>query len=292
MDLLRDMSLFVELAKSRHFGRAAAALGLPPSTLSRRIAALEQGLGLRLFHRSTRRTELTEAGLAYFERCRLIVEEAEAAHDELRGRFSEPAGVIRVSMSVDYGLQTLAPLLSAFAQAHPGIELQLDLSARLADMLAEPVDLAIRMGPLPDSTLVARRLTEVHAGLYAAPDYLARAGTPRRPADLAQHACIRRAFGSSASSWTLQRRGVSTEQRVSGPVCANNMGMVMHMVRMGLGIGLLERGAAQLEVAAGRLQPVLPAWLPPAVPVSALTATRLLPLRVRLLLDFLAEKLA
>lgn len=146
MDYLRDMSLFVEIARAKSFRRAAEALGMPSSTLSRRIHLLERAIGLRLLHRTTRRIELTEAGQIYFERSRRIVDEARLAHEALGEMIEKPGGVLRVSLPVDFGAVFLAPYLAEFCRRYPAINFEFDLTPRRVDLVAEPFDVAIRMG--------------------------------------------------------------------------------------------------------------------------------------------------
>ena len=143
---LSDMALFVEVAKAMSFRGAAAAIGVPNSTLSRRISALENAIGLRLLHRTTRRIELTEAGRIYFERCKRIVDEARLAHEQLGDMLAQPSGVLRASLPVGFATVFLAPLVAEFAGRYPAITFEFDLSPRRADLVAEPVDVAIRMG--------------------------------------------------------------------------------------------------------------------------------------------------
>lgn len=187
MDLLNDMALFVEVARAMSFRRAAEALGMPNSTLSRRVSALEKAIGLRLMHRTTRRLELTEAGQLYYERCKRIVEEARLAHEQLGELLAQPSGVLRASLPVDFANSTLAPLIAEFARRHPGIRFEFDLTPRRVDLVSEPFDVAIRMGASQDSTLVARLLATLDTHLYASPAYVSRVGPPRQPADLARH---------------------------------------------------------------------------------------------------------
>lgn len=156
MELLNDMALFVEVAHTRSFRRAADATGVPNSTLSRRISALEKAIGLRLLHRTTRRVELTEAGQLYYERCRRIVEEARLAHEQLGELLAQPSGVLRASLPVDFATIYMAPLVAEFARRYPGIAFDFDLTPRRVDLVAEPYDVAIRMGELTDSNLVAQ----------------------------------------------------------------------------------------------------------------------------------------
>ncbi len=291
MQWLSDMALFVEVAKTRSFTKAAANLTMPTSTLSRRISQLEQHLGLRLFTRSTRSLELTEAGQQYYERAQWIVSEAHAAQEDIMRLNQSPAGLIRLSLAVDFGMYYIAPLLAEFNQHYPAIRFDLDLSARRADLFSEPVDMAIRMGELADSSLYARLIAHVSLGLYAAPAYLAQYGTPQQPADLQRHQCIDFKTNDGKSVWALLNKQQTYAFVLNATIRLNNMGMAQQLACMGLGICLLGAQVAAPEVQRGRLIPVLSDWQLHLVPAYALTATRLLPQRLRLWLDFLAERL-
>ena len=146
MEFLNDMALFVEVCKVMSFRKAADNLNMPSSTLSRRISHLEKEIGLRLLHRTTRKVELTEAGQVYFERCKRIVSEALLAHEQLGEMLSKPSGLLRISLPVDFGAMILAPLLTEFAELYPGINFEIDLTSKLVDLVAQNIDVAIRMG--------------------------------------------------------------------------------------------------------------------------------------------------
>src|SRR5262245_17583872 len=286
------MALFVEVAKKRSFSRAAEALGMPTSSLSRRISELERHIGLRLLNRTTRRIELTPAGTLYFERSRRIVEEARIAHEQLTAEVEEPRGALRVSMPADFGVGFLAPLLEDFVRRYPRISFDFDLSPGMVDLVSAGVDVAIRTGALPDTGLVARRIANVPRHLYAAPSYLADAGEPAEPADLTRHECIHLARPGRTTTWTLIRGRRKADVEVGGRFACNNLGMIRELAAVGLGIAILPERVVRGEVASGRLRRTLADWTTPPHPVSALTATRLLPARTRAFLDFLAEKLA
>jgi DNA-binding transcriptional LysR family regulator len=173
MEVFRNMQIFVEVAKAQSFRRAADVLGMPNSTVSRRIAELERDIGLRLFNRTTRRVELTESGHRYFERCRRILQDAQLAHEELADMQARPSGTIRLSLPVDFSVIYLSPMLAQFAALYPGIRLELDLTPSQADLVAGSVDLAIRMGlPKEPTTLVNEGIyrysrNPIYLGLFA-----------------------------------------------------------------------------------------------------------------------------
>ena len=285
---LDDMALFVEVVKAKGFRRAADALGIPSSTVSRRISALEKAIGLRLLHRTTRKVELTEAGQIYFDRCRRIVDEARLAHEQLEDMLDQPTGVLRASLPVDLALTYLAPLIVEFSRLYPGIRFDFDLTPRRVDLVSEPFDIAIRTG-LPDSpNLIARLLAELPACLYASPAYLAQAGEPMRPSDLKDHACL---GILKASSWTLHNGTRKTSVEIGeGRFVLNSIGMLRRLAELDMGIILMPEQLVAEDLATGRLQRVLPAWNGDPVPVYAITETRLLPAKTQRFIDFLRER--
>ena len=289
MEVFRSMHLFVEVARASSFRRAADVLGLPNSTVSRRIAELEREVGLRLFHRSTRRVELTEGGRLYFENCKRIIQEAELARQELVDLQAQPSGVIRASMPVDFSVIYLSPLLADFSRRYPGIRFNLDLTPNQADLVGDPVDVAIRMGPPKDQNLIARPIARLRTVLVASPDYLQRRGMPAEPQDLLAHECLR----MKDAPWTLiHRDGRSQTIEVSGQFVANNRGMLQQLALGGQGIVQSADSWVQADLAAQRLVGVLPDWAPPVVEAYALTATRLLPAKVRVFIDYLVAQMA
>ena len=224
MDIqLNDIALFVEVAKRKNFSHAAEALNIPTSTLSRRVSELERSVGMRLLNRSTRKIDLTEAGAIYFERCRHIVEEARIAHDQLLDMAVQPKGRLRISLPTSLAQLFLPAVISEFREQHPDIECDFDLSMRPIDPISNPFDLILRFGQQPDSSLISRKIVLMAHQLYASPDYLARHGEPRVPADLSHHECLRPTMREESSFWMLlfgrqggTRAGVGTlvgEQR-------------------------------------------------------------------------------
>ncbi len=284
---LNDMALFVQVARMRSFRRAAEAMHMPVSTLSRRIAALEKATGLRLLHRTTRRLELTEAGTLYFQRSCRIVDEARLAHEQLTDMLESPSGLLRVSLPVDFATLYLAPLLVRFVERYPGISLELDLTPRHADLIGESLDVAIRIGELADSSLIARPLASISRHLYASPGYLARRGRPAHPAELSDSECLR--MRSGKPGWVLLRGRERWEVATGGRFSANNVSMLRQLAVLNQGIALLADGIVHREVDAGRLVRILPEWQSVQLPVYALTETRLLPARTLRFIEFLRE---
>ncbi|NTZ04506.1 LysR family transcriptional regulator [Burkholderia metallica] len=289
MELLNDMALFVEVVKARGFRRAAQALGMPNSTLSRRIGALEKAIGLRLLHRTTRRIELTEAGQLYFERCKRIVDDARLAHEQLGELLAEPAGVLRASFPVDFAVLYLTPLIVEFANRYPKLTFDFELTSRRVDLVSEPFDVAIRMGESADSQLVARRLATFRNHLYASPRYLQRAGEPREPDDLRRHECL----GVRRNDvWVLNDGKRRVEVPVGARYNVNSVGMIRQLAVHESGIVGLPEAVVADDVAAGRLRRVLPGWEGTPVPVYAMTETRLLPAKTQHFIEFLRAHFA
>ncbi len=291
MELLNDMALFVEVVKARGFRHAAEALGIPNSSVSRRVTSLEKAIGLRLLHRTTRKIELTEAGQIYFERCKRIVDEARLAHEQLGELLAQPSGILRASLPVDFATIYLAPLLAEFARRYPGIGFDFDLTPRLVDLVAEPFDVAIRMGNPPNSNLIARQLANLACYLYASPAYLAQFGEPGHPGDLTQHECI--GFRTAkANSWTLQNAEKSLEVAVGGRFHLNSISLIRRLSTLDQGIAILPEQIVAEDVAHGRLRRILPDWAAPPIPVYAMTETRLLPAKTQRFIEFLREQLS
>lgn len=292
MVLLSNIALFVEVARAKGFRRAAETLGMPNSTVSRRIADLEKMVGVRLFHRTTRKVELTEAGRAIFHRCEGLVAKAQVANEALQEVAERPSGVLRVSMPVDLAITYLVAPLQTFAERYPLIAFEIDLTARRVDLLADGFDLAIRISepPATPSTLIAQRLGLLQRQLYASPSNLKHALPLQQPSDLAQHSCLMLA-SARQGNWTLHAPGQRVEVPVSGRCAMSSLGLCRELARLGLGIAPLGAQDTRKELRTGALQRVLPGWAFAPLAVQAITESRLLPLRVRLFVEFMAAAL-
>lgn len=288
MEYLNDMALFVEVVKARSFRRAAETLGMPNSTLSRRIGLLEKSIGLRLLHRTTRRIELTEAGQLYYERSKRIVEEARIAHEQLGEMVARPSGVLRVSLPVDFATTYLAPLLPEFAALYPGIDFDFDLTSRNVDLVAEPFDLAIRMAAPQTPNLIARVIARFTPRLYAAPGYLERNGEPSHPSELEQHECLTM---QNIGSWVLHREMETVEAKVRSRFRGNSVAMIRRLATLDMGIAALPERVMMEELASGQLRRILPEWTLAPISAYAVTETRLLPAKTQRFIEFLRERL-
>ena len=288
MELLNDMALFVEVVKAKGFRGAAEVINVPNSTLSRRISALEKAIGLRLLHRTTRRIELTEAGQIYFERCKRIVDEARLAHEQLGDMLEQPSGMLRVSLPVDFANTYLAPLIAEFAEKYPGITFEFDLTPRRVDLVAEPFDVAIRMGEPEPSHMIARPLARLSPRLFASPRYIERHGEPKTPSQLADHQCL---VMQKAKVWTLNNGKDTVDAEITGRFRLNSVGMIRRLASLDMGIAMLPDEIISEDISDKRLQRVLPGWCGAQTPVYAITETRLLPAKTQRFIEFLKARL-
>jgi DNA-binding transcriptional LysR family regulator len=288
-----DLLLFARVVDEGSFSRAAGRLGLPKSTVSRRVAGLEQQLGERLLLRTTRKLTVTDFGLAVLEHARHVVEDVAAAEALAQNRQIEPSGRLRVTMPSDMANVVLAPLLAEFALKFTAITLELDLSARFVDLIGENFDVAIRMGELrDDASLAARRVAVFTGSLYAAPAYLARRGTPPEPEALMEHDALRiLARTGDAMPWVLTRGAERWEGIPPGRATANSPELLMRMALGGAGITVINDHFALPYLQRGELAQVLPDWrLPPVSAWAVFPGRRLMPMRTRVFLDALAAK--
>lgn len=287
-----DLLLFARIVETGSFSQAAERLQLPKSTVSRRLSLLEGRLGERLLQRTTRRLVLTEFGTSLLEHARKVAEETEAAAALAQHRQQAPSGLLRVSMPADLANQAMGTLLPAFMAKYPKISLQLDLSPRRVDLVAEGFDLAIRMGTLPDdATLAARAVVLSTWSLYAAPSYTAVRGLPSHPDDLFQHDLLGVGRGASGlTHWTLSRGKVTWDREVPVRMTANSPELLTRMAAAGAGIASCTDDFAAPLMRAGKLVKVLPEWrLPAATGWAVFPGRRLMPAKTRAFLDMLEE---
>ena len=290
-----DLLIFARVAEAGSFSRAAERMGMPKSSISRRITLLEERLGERLMLRTTRRLALTEFGLQLLVHARQVAEEVDAAAALAEHRQERPSGRLRVTMPGDFANLLLVDMLPAFAARYPAVSLDLDLSPRRADLLAENFDLAIRMGTLPDDTLLAaRRVAEMSGSLYAAPSYLAARGEPGTPEDLAQHEALRLlGRDGEAVAWTLISGSRRWEGVPPGRTTANSPELLMKFALAGAGIAAVPDYLAASYVRSGALRRVLPEWcLPTNTAWAVFPGRRLMPAKTRAFIDMLEQALA
>ncbi|TSD87646.1 LysR family transcriptional regulator [Mycobacterium sp. KBS0706] len=261
---LNDIQVLARVVEAGSFTAAARLLGMPKTTVSRRIAALEREVGVRLLQRTTRSLSLTDAGRLYYEQSSQALRLIERANLRLAEARAEPSGTIRISAPVGFGGHFLTATVFDFLTAHPKTRVELRLTDDTLNLVETGIDLAFRTGVLPDSTLVARRLGSTHRILCASPDYLARCGVPAVPADLAGHDCVIAGPSAAGAPWVLEGPEGSETVTVSGRFAANEMQAVHAAALAGLGIAQLPLGIAEAAVAEGRLRRVLPEHTTPA----------------------------
>ncbi|WP_051302725.1 LysR family transcriptional regulator [Sedimenticola selenatireducens] len=255
-----EMVIFVKVVEAQGFTAAATNLGLPKSTVSRKISELESRLGARLLQRTTRSVRPTELGALYYERCARLVTEAEEAERAISQCQEQPRGLLRITLPVDIGISIMSAVTREFMQQYPEIRLQVDISDRYVDLVGEGFDLAIRAGVLEDSTLVAHRLYTDRMLVCATPGYFKQRGIPRSPEDLKQHDCV--VFSAQHSSETLKfsRPRGEVVVEISGRIGINNLNAIRGVCLTGAGIGLLPELHCQDLIATGELVSVLDDW--------------------------------
>lgn len=283
---LAALQAFVKVAQIGSFTGAANALNTQKAHLSRVVSQLERELGVRLLERTTRALSLTEVGREFFERAVGILVSVEDAQRAVQKAQGEPRGTLKLTCGVEFGMIAVTGWIGRYMHRHPQVNVQVDFTGRIVDIVHEGFDLAIRVGSLADSTLTARKLGELAYGLFAAPDYLLRRGFPARPTDLAGHDVLAFAGGSHQTTWTLAQGAQIERVTLQARLKANNVFAVRDAALTGLGVAQLPLVVAAPAVQSGQLQPVLSAWSPPNVPVHAVFASaRYLTPKVRAFID-------
>lgn len=288
---LEAWAIFASVVEHRSFSGAADAIGLSKATISKAVTRLEAHLGQSLFHRTSRRLTLTENGRVLAEHAARILGEANTAEEAARDAAVAPTGLIRVAAPMTLGLLYLTDLVADFIAAHPGIEIDLQLSDAKVDIVAEGFDIAVRIANLPDSSLRARRLGPVSAHVVVAPAYLAQHGTPKHPAQLGEHACL--AYTNLSGPWRFTGPdGAEVTVRPAGPFRANSGDALLPALRQGLGIAVLPDFIVGRDLAAGTLVAILDDWHTPPVALHLMTPPgNLRPARVEALITFLSDRL-
>jgi DNA-binding transcriptional LysR family regulator len=262
--------------------------------VSRRVGELEAHLDTRLLNRTTRRLSLTETGQAFYERCVQLLADREEAEEAVTAAAVTPRGTLKLTCSVTFGVRHLAPALAAFAERHPQMRFDVELSDRAVDIVDEGIDLAIRIGDIGSQSMIGRRIGITQLVCCAAPAYLARHAAPRVPADLAAHACLSYEYARERNTWRFRDAGGRDhEVRIAGPAHANNGQMLCALAVAGMGINLEPDFIVAPEVRAGRLVPLLPGYAPPAIDIyAAYPSRRHLSAKVRAFVEFLAARFA
>ncbi len=293
MDTLNDIAVFVQVVDSGSFTAAADTLNLSKSVVSKYVTRLEDRLGARLLNRSTRRLSLTEVGRAFYTRSRrglLEIEDAEAEVSHLQG---EPRGELRLNSPMSFGILHIAPRLPAFLARYPDMTVDMVLDDRRVDLVEESFDLAIRIGDLPDSALVARRLGPCHHVVCGSPDYFARHGVPRTPEDLAAHTTLSFRYHDSPNEWRfVAPDGTYRKAAIDSRVQMNNSLALREAVLAGAGITLTPTFVVGADIRAGRLKAVLTDYQPREVSIYAVYPQRKhLSPKIRAFVDFLAGQI-
>jgi DNA-binding transcriptional LysR family regulator len=289
---LNDIVVFTKVVETHSFTGAAEQLGIPKSTVSRRLAQLEERLGVRLVQRTTRRLALTDIGEAYYERCARIVSDVAAAEQLVTDMQATPRGRLRVTAPVDLSTQYFGSIVATFLAAHRDINVELEATDRVVDLIEEGYDVAIRFGQLPESTLIARKLCSVDMVLCASPPYLARRGTPAAIEELEDHDRLLFTPTPRTQSWTVEQGTATFEFGRPAHFASNNIAAVRDAALAGAGISVLSEFMVGGDFAAGTLVHVLPEWRVRAIDVHAVYPARQnLPPRLSLFLDHIAASL-
>ena len=291
LDRLVGMTVFRRAVELGSLAAAARASELSPEMAGQHLKALEGRLGVRLLKRTTRRLSLTDAGRAYHDRCIAALDEIARAEAEAGARQAEPAGRLRIAAPLAFGTALLAPVIAAFLDRHPGVSVEVDLSERAVDLLAENVDLALRLGELASSGLIARRLASFPLILAASPAYLSNHPPPERPRDLAAHQALIYTQTHAPARWSFTGpAGTRESVAIGGRIRASDVGFLLDLALLGRGILLAPSFVLEDSLDAGRLVPVMPDWHERSLPLHALWPHRtLIPAKVRAFLDFVGS---
>lgn len=287
---LQQLLAFSETAKRGSFAAAAREIGGSPSALAKSVARLEGSLGVKLFYRTTRQVSLTPDGERLYRRCQRVLTELDELQADASGTRAEPRGSLRIDLPIVYGKRVVMPVLARLVREHPMLELDVRLQDGYADLVRDGIDLAVRVGALNDSTLVAHRIDQHVLVLIASPDYLARHGEPRRIEDLSAHAALvfRQPTSGRPRPWQFRHRGRPLEMHPPARVIMNDGEGLIAAARLGLGLLQVPDNMVTDELADGRLVEVMPQMRPAAVPISVVYPSgRLLPARVKVALQAL-----
>lgn len=257
---LSQLKAFIAVADAGGFAPAASAMDVAPSSTTRAVAKLEDSLGVRLFQRTTRSVTLTEAGMRFRDRIAPALDEIEAAVDHIDESSMRASGQLRVAASVSFGQKVIAPSLPQFVKKYPDIRVELVLSDSLTDIVSERIDVAVRHGLLPDSSMIARRLSDVRYRLVAAPAYLKKTKKLKLPQDLSQHSCLTFPYASFRSQWRFTKKNKHVFVPVEPTVTISNAMALSTCIQSGMGFGLLADWLVKDDLESGKLVEVLPTW--------------------------------
>jgi DNA-binding transcriptional LysR family regulator len=291
MDRLDAMQMFVRIVETGSLSAVARELGTTQPTVSKQLTALERHLKTRLLHRTTRKLSLTEAGRLYYDTCKRVVDELREAEGTLSQWQNSLSGRIHVNTSIAFGEAFITPLMLEFQRRHPALSVHLSLDDRFIDLVAEGVDVAVRLGRLSDPNLVARRLGSSRRILVATPAYLERHGFPERPEDLVHHNCLLYTYLSTGNEWVFAGEEGEIRVRVSGNFESNNGHTLREAVNASLGIAMAPDWLAYDGLRSGKVVAILQRFEPPPFDISAVyPSNRMLTAKVRALNEFLQDE--
>jgi DNA-binding transcriptional LysR family regulator len=293
MKKISNIELFVRVVQDGSFSSTARELGTSPSSVSRQVSQLEEELGARLFSRTTRKQTLTEAGAIFFQRAEHIVADLKDAQLAVNRLAGKPSGLLTISAETDLAQNFLAPVLPEFLERFPDINIQIVVSPNLLDLIDGALDLAIRMGHLHDSNLIARKLMASHSVVCASPKYLKKQGMPKIPSELAHHNCLSFKTSAGVKKWCFKSPEEKFEVSITGRVSVNSIAFLRSMVVAGQGIGMMPKWNIEKQLASGELVPLLEDYtmIPDHTPIHAVyNQTKQLPPKVRVFIDFMVEK--
>lgn len=294
MDRLAALEIFVKVVELQSFTDAAQALGISKSHCSKQVRRLEDRLQVRLINRTTRQISTTGAGQAFYDRCSRLIEDLDEAEQAVGRMQNRPAGTLRLSGPLAFGVRHLGPAVATFMARYPELTVDLRLADRRVDIVEDGFDMAIRIGELADSSLIARKLAPIHIVLCASPSYLAQRPPITRPRDLRDHDCLLYHYQATGQSWRFRHRdGAEETVRVSGRFLADNGDVMVEAAAAGIGLVYVPDFLAVGALRRGELVSVLPEWLHEQTALWALYPhTRHLSAKVRLFIDFLVERFA
>jgi DNA-binding transcriptional LysR family regulator len=287
-------SIFACVVEHKSFTGAASTLGLSKATISKAVTRLETQVGAPLFHRTSRRLSLTESGAKLVEHARAILAEGQAAEEAARDEASEPVGLVRLAAPMSFGLRHVGPVVAEFLCEYRGISIDMHLSDAKVDLIGDGFDIGLRIAALPDSSLRARKLRDVKTHIVAAPAYLDRMGTPRHPAELGEHECLRYSLLTTPELWRFaDAKGEEAAVRPHGRLRANNSDVMLYSLRSGHGIAVVPDFIIDADLASGAVVPILEGWQPQPVALHLVTPPGTIrPARVTALIEYLVERLA
>lgn len=284
------MAIFVEVVNREGFTAAAEKIGLSRAQISKSVMQLEAYLGTRLLNRTTRRVSLTEVGRIYYEGCKTILQDIEEIEGIASEQTTKASGTLTLSVPISFGILHLNEAIPQYIKQHPQVQISLNLTDRVIDVVSEGFDLVLRIAKLEDSSLIARKIAPCKRVFCASPDYLNQHGVPKVPQDLAIHHCLTYSNELKPDTWVLHGPDGIESIKVNGPICADNGDILKTAAVSGIGITLLPTFIVGPELRLGRLQQVLPEYCPPEISIYAVfPSRRYLSAKVRTFVDFLSN---